>query len=52
MLEGENANVVRKDTVVDSEWETRHEKTPDVRLGNAPPVWSLENDKNSSVGGV
>jgi hypothetical protein len=52
MLEGENANVVRKDTVVDGERETRHEIAPDVCLDNAPPVGSLENDKNSPVGGV
>jgi hypothetical protein len=52
MLEGENTNVIGKDTVVDGIWETRHEIMPDVCLDNAPPVGSLENDKNSSVGGV
>jgi hypothetical protein len=52
MLEGENTNVVRKHTVVDGLWETRHEIAPDVCLDKAPPVGSVENDKNSSVGGV
>lgn len=52
MLEGENADVIGKDSIVDREGKARHEVVPDIALDGAPSVRRIEDRANRSICGV